>query len=102
MVVGLTLTAFGAQQVAVSGPFFISCGGDCLVQTQGATYVGNVCVSGPPCIDTETLVLPPTHPDFTFNYVGMLMAVLGSVFFATFYPKRPSSSLPANAIPLSL
>jgi|GEM_PF-738937 uncharacterized membrane protein len=87
MAVGIMLTAFGTQQTVVhSQPIW---------QWQ-CPPTGDICIGGPIYLGGST------QPSFTLNYVGMSIAVMGSVFFATLYQKRPSSSLPANAISLSL
>lgn len=100
MAVGLTLTAFGTQQVPISGWVSMSCNpSNCVIQ--GLTTPVPVCEAGTPCYFTVTPISTSTQPSFTINYVGMFLAVLGSVFFATSYPKRPSSSFPANAISLN-
>jgi hypothetical protein len=76
MVVGISLTAFGTQQT---------------------TEVNNSCSSVYwSCVGDIT-----TQPNFTINYVGMFLGVLGSVFFAVSYPKRQSISLPINALSLN-
>ncbi|MGP8126123.1 MAG: hypothetical protein ACLQEQ_09745 [Nitrososphaerales archaeon] len=93
MAVGIILTAFGTQQVSA-----LECqrGQVCQIQMVGVTS----CDTSGLCQFTP--VPSAAQPNFTLNYVGISLAVLGAVFFASFYPKRSSISLPANAVSLRL
>lgn len=79
MVVGITLTAFGTQQTETY---------TCV----GTTVCNLVYYYG---------VATTTQPNFTINYAGMFLGILGSVFFAVSYRKRQPISLPINALSLS-
>ena len=96
MATGLIFTAFGTQQVSVSEVF-----GTCQGRVCQATIEAVACETGSG-ICRFTLVPLSTaqtaQPSFTLNYIGVFLAVLGSIFFATLYSKRPSSSLPISAL----
>jgi len=102
MAVGLILTAFGTQQSPVSQQPTCDPNG-CSFTVN--TMVGPVqhCSQGA-CEYVWYATSPgqSTQPIFTLNYFGMFLSVLGSVFFAALYPKRPSSAFPVNAFSLRL
>lgn len=101
MAVGIMLTAFGTQTKFVSQQpvQFTSGCSNCVTLPPLCDFFG----ASNPCLTLQYSLTPSVpQPVFTLNYVGMFLAVLGSVFFAMFYPKRPSISLPTNAISLGL
>ena len=114
MAVGLILTAFGTQGIYASKPIYQqNCSAPnsyCVVIAADGSVSGGEIVCG-----TAT---PPngfgsvcgryalsigyiqTFPNFDINYGGVSLAILGSVLFATLYPKKLSDSSLADAIPL--
>jgi hypothetical protein len=108
MAVGLILTAFGTQQSPTSQlSQQISCPPNgCLgTGSYATTFIGQ-CAPNVGCQGTVVWVsvstVQSTGPNFTLNHVGMFLGVLGSVLFASLYPKRISSSPPINALFLKL
>ncbi|MGP8126128.1 MAG: hypothetical protein ACLQEQ_09770 [Nitrososphaerales archaeon] len=96
MAVGLGLTAFGTQQTSAYG-MALTCQGHVCQGIMVGAWV-EACTGNGIC---QFSIVPSSTASFTLNYFGFSLAVLGAVFFAAFYPKRPSSFLPANAISLS-
>jgi hypothetical protein len=111
MAVGLTLTALGTQGTFLASPVYrqdcTAPSSYCIVVSANGSVSGGVisCATATPPNGFGSFcgryALPigfvQTFPNFDLNYGGMFLAVLGSVFFAVFYPKKPSSSLPVNA-----
>ena len=108
---GLILTAFGTQGIFASQPFYQqNCSvpsSYCIVVAADGFVSGGVisCATATPpngfgsvCIRHALPIgVTQTYPSFDISYVGMFLAVLGSVFFAGFY-KRPSISVPTKAV----
>jgi len=114
MAVGLILTAFGTQGTYASRPIYQqNCSAPnsyCVVIAADGSVSGGVisCATATPPNGFGSVcgryALPigyiQTFPNFDINYGGVSLAILGSVLFASLYPKKLSDSSLAEAISL--